>query len=1169
MTLVTDYALTDRYTADSGTVFASGIQALARIPIEQLRRDSRKGMNTAAFVSGYPGSPLGGFDQEMARALRTVTDLAIVHRPGVNEELAAPAVMGSQLAATRPDATYDGVVGIWYGKAPGLDRGSDAIRHGNFAGSGRTSGAIALVGDDPGAKSSTMPNSSDATLVDLQMPVLYPGTIAECIELGLHGIAMSRASGLWTAMKIVTPIADGTGTVRLPTLDSDIVIPNIDIDGTLWHHTPSATFLGPRMVGAEKELRGVRTEMARRYGHANALNLRTVDNPNAWLGIVTTGYTHTQVIDALRRLGLSDTDAIAAAGIRVLNLRMPLPFDTESVRDFAHGIEEIVVIEEKNPTLERLVRDSLYGTSNQPVVVGKLDHTGGTLFPEFGHLDADAIIEPLRQRLLPRLADRLAPAPPRRRERIPVAVARTPYFCSGCPHNASTQVPDGSTLGVGTGCHAITFFMDEERVGENIGITAMGNEGSHWLGMEPFVETAHVFQNLGDGTYFHSGQLAVQAAIAAGANITFKLLYNHTVAMTGGQDAAHQIGPAELARTLLDHGVAKVTITTDDTSKYRDVLLPRAVEVIDRSRLLDVQRDLESVAGVTVMIHDQGCAAELRRRRKRGTVAAPTTRVVINHRICEGCGDCGAVSNCLSVQPIDTPLGRKTTIDQDSCNLDFSCLEGDCPAFMTIDVGDAERTPPRPIVTDEQHNTIPEPTTSAAPTSIRMTGIGGTGVVTAAHILATASLLCGLNADGLDQTGLSQKAGPVISDLVINPAGVQRRSNLIGEQDANLIIAFDELVALSDAALSAGRHGHTRVVASTSQTPTGAQVVDPRLRQPTTQDRADRLASCTDADAYISVDATTLANALTGTTATANTLLIGVVAQSGALPVSCDAIREAIRMNGVAVDANLAAFEWGRHYVHDAKHVAEIARRHTRDTHAVTAKPLSRHLERRIDALRGSHTVRDAVSLLAADLVEYQDSDYAQRFLDLVDLAAGIGDDELTETVARSFHKLLAYKDEYEVARLMTRPDGLGTARELTNDASAMSWHLHPPVLSSLGIDKKVKFGHRTAPLFKTLARGKRLRGTRLDPFGRTEMRRLERRLAEQYERSMSSILTNLSTTSPSAADLAEGTRIAGLADQVRGFEALKVRRATSYTEEFNIAASALSARLRNESTTP
>ena len=814
-----DYQLEHRYTRDEGRVFMTSIQALARLAAEQLNADRRRNHNSAALIAGYPGSPLGGFDLEVTRMLRSYPDLPIVHRPGVNEELAATAVMGSQLASTRPDARYDGVVGLWYGKAPGLDRATDAIRHGVFAGT-------SPVGDDPAAKSSTMPSSSDAALVDLHMPILYPGTTSECLELGLHAISLSRSSGLWSAMKIVTPVADGSETVDLPILTTEPVMTTVD------RAAPSSVFLGSaRMVRAEEEFRTVRSRAALDYGIANELNRVTVAGPDDWIGIAATGYTYYELRQALRRLGFESDDDLRNAGIRLLHLRMPVPFDPELIRRFASGMSEVLVVEEKNPTLEWLFKDALYDVTERPRIFGKAHSDGTVLMPSHGLLDADRILPGLRAHLAPRLESRLAPLPEKPRTSIPLTVNRTPFFCSGCPHNWGTKVPDGALVGAGTGCHGMSLLMPEDRVGETFGITAMGNEGAHWIGMEPFVDTNHVFQNFGDGTYFHSGQLAVQAAIGAGVSITFKILYNSTVAMTGGQDATFLVRVPEMAQILLAQGVKKIVVTTPIPDSYDRTGLPPGVEVWSRSRIVEVQEMLAGIEGVTVLINDQECAAELRRDRKRKRAETPTKRIVINHRICEGCGDCGDVSNCLSVQPFSTAFGRKTTIDQASCNLDFSCVMGDCPAFMEVDVAQTPAAAP-------QGESITAPAPQRSPDfvvsgthPIRLAGIGGTGVVTAAQILATAAMLDGWAVEGLDQTGLSQKAGPVVSDVILSEPG-RSSSNLIGSGEAVTLVAFDQLVGASDAVLDACAADRSRVLVSTGVIPTGTMISHPDIELP-------------------------------------------------------------------------------------------------------------------------------------------------------------------------------------------------------------------------------------------------------------------------------------------------------------------------------------------------
>ena len=1148
---VIDYALTDRYLKDSGRVFLTGVQALARIPVEQLRADRRNGLNTAAFVSGYPGSPLGGFDQEAARAAKLADDLPIICEPGVNEELGATAVMGSQLAATQPDFRYDGVLGLWYGKAPGLDRAGDALRHAAFAGTSRHGGAIALVGDDPAAKSSTLPSSSDATIYDLHMPLFYPGDVQETIDLARHAVALSRMTGTWTAMKIVAAVADGSGTVDLAADGLDIVTPDLSIpgdpSGRIYEPTPNGNLLTPTTLELERDFRDIRLILAQRYASANRLNHTTADPSDAWIGLVASGYTYHELLEALRRLGLPSLADIEAAGIRILQMQMPLSIDPANIRRFAQGLDEIVIVEEKNPTLEWLVKDALYGGPDQPRVVGKKHEDGRVLMRDHGILDAGAIVDGLRERLSARIADRLAPATPPKREKqlIPLSVDRSPYFCSGCPHNRSTKVPDGALVGAGIGCHGMVLLMEEDKVGESAGITAMGGEGVQFIGMAPFVDREHFIQNLGDGTFFHSGQLAIQASIAAGVNTTYKLLYNGTVAMTGGQDAVGGMGVPEIATALLAHGVRQVLITTEDLDRYDGVDLPHGptgrTEVWDRTRMIEAQEHLATVPGVPVLIHDQACAAQARRLRKRGEIETPPVRVAINHRICEACGDCGEVSNCLSVQPIDTPLGVKTTIDQSSCNVDYSCLEGDCPSFVAI-TPKPDKAKKRGTVTPATGLPDPVLVVPSDHFDLRMVGIGGTGVVTVAQVVATAAMLDGLHVRGLDQTGLSQKAGRVTGDLRIT-AGAPAPSNLIGDEGADVILAFDLLAAAGPATLAAGDPTRTVLVGSVSETPTGSMIGRPDRSYPELDDLRARVTTSTDVERNRYVDAAALTEQLLGSTAAANIFLLGFAYQQGCLPIAGTAIEEAIRLNGVAVDANLAAFAAGR---------SEAVSPGTGATRAggpeVSVPDLPAPLASRATALG------DAVALRAADLLAYQNAAYAERYLDLVERVAEIGDDTLTEAVAVSHHQLLAYKDEYEVARLLTGPEAAATIDAVGGAGAKASWKLHPPVFKALGMNRKIAIRTTVgSPAMKLLARGKRLRGTKLDPFGRAEVRKVERELIETFESSIETVLARLEAGSMTTE---EATAIAALPQAVRGYEDRKLERAATYRADLAAALS-------------
>ncbi len=956
------YELADRFRLEDGTVFLSGLQAVARLAVDQLRLDRRLGLTTAAFASGYQGSPVGTFTEELRRASSTVADLPIVVQPAVNEELAATAVMGSQLAMTLDDARYDGVVGIWYGKGPGFDRSSDAIRHAVFSGTSMHGGVVAVVGDDPAAKSSTLPSSSDATMVDLHMPILFPGDVQEALDLSRHAVALSRSCGLWAGLKLVTAVADGTGTVDVHPDRVRASSPVVDVDGHPFHPHPNGRLLTPYTLEMEREFQEIRWPLARRYGVDNGLNRVVTRTADDWIGIAACGHTFHEVREALRVLGLATDDDLRAAGIRLFQLLMPVPLDPGQAREFAEGLDEVLVVEEKNPTLEGLLKSSFYDGDHHPRVVGRRDERGDALVPGHGTLDVDTLLRPLHARLSARLDTRLRPldeviSP--QRTRIPLTVNRAPFYCSGCPHNRSTRAEPGTLVGGGIGCHAMVAMMDPERVGDIVGLTCMGGEGAQWIGMAPFVGRDHLVQNLGDGTFFHSGSLAVRAAVAAGVHITYKLLYNGTVAMTGGQDPVGQMTVPDIAAMLLLEGVERVIVTSDDPHRHPAGSFPAGVDVWDRSRFDDAQRVLADIPGVTVHIHDQACAAENRRGRSRGTIPTPGFRVVINERVCEGCGDCGDKSNCLSVQPVDTPYGRKTHIDQTSCNFDFSCLQGDCPSFATVTIDDRRAARAgRPVRLDAPTD-LPAPAVALVDrddVTVRLTGIGGTGVITVSQVLGTAAMLAGLHVRGLDQTGLSQKAGPVVSDLRItrDETAVSNHANASG---VDCLLAFDLLVGASDANLAGVRPDRTVVVASTDAVPTGQMVTHPDVALPAGAVLAERVGQVSRSEENRFLDAAGLADGLLGSTTTANILLLGAAVQAGAIPVPADAIEQAITLNGVAVDTNLAAFRWGRAWIDDPASVERAA-------------GLTRPA--------GPESFDDLVERLADDLVGYQSERYCR-----------------------------------------------------------------------------------------------------------------------------------------------------------------------------------------------
>ncbi|MDG2301571.1 MAG: indolepyruvate ferredoxin oxidoreductase family protein [Acidimicrobiales bacterium] len=1147
------YQINDRYTRNEGRVFLTGVQALARLPLQQLRADREQGQNTAAFLSGYPGSPLAGLNFEIDKAKSLDPRLPIVHRPVLNEEHGATAVMGSQLAAGQPDCEYDGIVGLWYGKAPGLDRAGDALRHAVFTGTSRYGGAVAIVGDDPAAKSSTLPSSSDATLVDLHMPILYPGDVKEVLTLGMHAVALSRITGAWTALKMVAAVADGSGTVDLSKSVVHPIVPDLTINGVPYLHQPDANLLTPNNLDLERDLRTSRAELVRRYIVANELNPTTVNPPDAWVGIISSGFTYHEVIHALDTLGLKSPHEIASAGIRLLHLQLPIPFDPQNIRNFANGLEEIIVVEEKNPTAEWLVKDALYGSSHQPRVLGKFHPDGRTLMPSHGILDANTMLGGLHERLSLKIPDRLRP--PKQKERmkdlLPLKVQRSPYFCSGCPHNTSTKVPDNALIGAGIGCHTMVLLMDDDRVGDIAGVTAMGNEGMQWIGMEPFVDRKHFIQNIGDGTYFHSGQLTIPSAVSAESNITFKLLYNGTIAMTGGQDPKGVLSVPDVTKVMVAQGVSKIIVTTEDPKLYGKTSFPDRVEVWDRSRVVEAQERLSEVEGVTVLIHDQSCAAQLRRHRKRGLVPQPGFRVLINHRICEACGDCGEISNCLSVQTKETILGPKTFIDQGSCNLDASCLEGDCPSFITISTK-SEQSFPSDIDLPDNFEGLPAPETSPFVDSLdlRMAGIGGTGVVTTAQILATSAMLDGYEVRGLDQTGLSQKAGPVVSDMRLSK-GIPRSSNLLTDASADVILAFDLLVGTSESSLKVAKSGHTVLVASDSPTPTGEMVGKPDAKLPSVRDLTERAATFTNSKENVYVSAASICEELLGDATSANIFLLGVAVQKGVIPVSSESVEQAINLNGVSVQKNLSAFRWGRVWMHDPAHVDKQVSCSSLEFSEVKLKQLPEKLETLIKSLNLSLPANELIRYLSLDLIGFQNKNCAEEFLMVVkraqEAAKCLEDEDsieiLVETVARGLHKLIAYKDEYEVARLFLDGEIKSEMLHIEGSTGQAKWHLHPPFLRALGMKNKLKIPYAIAePLMSVLASAKFLRGTPFDLFGYAKVRKIERELRDKYISSLDNAFEFLDQ-----ANYELVIDMAALALDVRGFEDIKLRSAESF----------------------
>ena len=1133
------FTLEDRYLTQDGEVYLTGVQALVRVVLDRLRDDRRAGLETAAFISGYEGSPLGGLDMELARRRGLMEPFQVVHQPGLNEELAATSVMGSQLAA-RLGLKGDGVTGYWYGKAPGLDRATDALRHANMAGSHPRGGAVALVGDDPNAKSSTVPSASEAALADLAIPVLFPADSAEIVEFGRHAVELSRASGLWSALKVVANVADAAGNV---TVSRDWAAPVLTAPGA-YRHEPSARLLGADLKRLEQSLYDVRLPLAVEYIRASGIN-RLMAGPADRVGIVAAGKSYLDVRQALRMLGLG-LDDLPRLGIRLLKLGAVWPVEPDVVLAFGAGLSEVIIVEEKRAFLEPAVKDVLYGLPSAPAVYGK------SLFTQAGELDPDMIARGLRARLSRHepIAAALAPQPelPRQRVSLPL-LARTPYFCSGCPHNTSTRVPEGSTVGAGIGCHTLALLMPSEAVGDIVGLTQMGGEGAQWIGMAPFVPTQHLIQNLGDGTYAHSGTLAIRAAIAAGVNITYKILFNSAVAMTGGQQAVGGQPLHVLAQRLQSEGAAKVVITSDAPSRVTRV---PGVAVRHRDELIAVQEELAAIPGVTVLIHEQECAAEKRRKRRRGKAAAPAQRVLINERACEGCGDCGATSNCLSVQPVETEFGRKTMIHQSSCNLDFSCLKGDCPSFLTVTPASRSARPARAAGLSEAGaaelaaDALPAPGSLAGSAagslggsaagdgfSVRITGIGGTGVVTVSQVLATAAFLDGQQVRTLDQIGLAQKGGAVVSDVKVTAVPVEQSAKL-ADGECDLYLACDPLVGADPVNLRVANAGSTVAVVSTAQVPTGAMVADPGVQFPGRAQISSAIEAAVARAVY--VDAHGLAERLFGDDQFANILQLGAGYQTGAIRLSAQAIERAIEANGTAVAKNIQAFRRGRQAVADPAGLERDLRGSA--TSAGAGAGTATGSGPAVDQAAGSDLDR-MLAIRVPDLAAYQDAAYAAEYASFVAKVRAAAPD-LAVPVARNLYKLMAYKDEYEVARLSLDPALDAAVEEQFGPGARVAYQLHPPVLRALGMNRKVSLGPWFRPAFRALRAARGVRGTRLDLFGRTEVRRTERALIAEYRAAIERVLS-ADPGHPLAAELAD------LPDMVRGYEEVKMASVARY----------------------
>ncbi len=1209
-----DYTLDDKYARTQGRIYLSGVQALVRLPMMQRLRDQAAGLNTGGFVSGYRGSPLGGFDLELWRA-RKHLDAANVHfKPGLNEDLGATMVWGTQQTNLFPGAKVDGVFGMWYGKGPGVDRSGDVFKHANAAGTHRHGGVLALAADDHACRSSTLPHGSEGEFTSALMPILNPAGVQDILDMGLVGWAMSRYTGRWIGFKTIAETVESSASVDVDPFAVQIVTPD-DFEmppgglGIRWPDPP---------MEQEMRLHRYAVKAAQAFARANRIDRVVIDSPNARLGIATTGKSYLDVLQALEYLGL-DARACAELGIRVYKIGMTWPLEPVGIRAFARGLEDILVVEEKLSFIESQMKELFYNFDfgldggRRPSIVGKHDEAGEWILPSTGELTPATIAGVIARRIqrfhdsehirdVLRWMEEKEGALALPRAQFP----RVPHYCSGCPHNTSTKVPDGSRAMAGIGCHYMVTWMDRS----TDTFTHMGGEGVTWSGQAPFTETPHVFQNLGDGTYFHSGTLAIRQSVATGVNITYKILYNDAVAMTGGQPVDGTLSVPQIAHQVRSEGVEVIALLSDEIEKWRDPsIFPSGVSFHDRRELDDVQKRLREVKGTSVLIYDQTCATEKRRRRKRGKLPDPDKRVAINSLVCEGCGDCGVKSFCVSVLPKETEFGRKREIDQSACNKDFSCVEGFCPSFVTVHGGKPRKG--KPATGLSKLANLPEPVFASdgtRPWNILVTGVGGTGVVTIGALMGMAGHLEGRGATVLDQTGLAQKGGAVTTHIRIAPKPADIHAVRIAAGEADLVLGCDMVVVNDYWTLSKLRAGRSQVVLNSYEAMPGTFTTRPDMQFPATDiisavrkalgggDEAAMSAEAAAARALNVVDATQLATALLGDAIAANLFMLGYAWQRGLVPLSLDALMRAVELNGAAIEMNKTAFAWGRLAAVDIEAVYEAAGivRNARTLAEATPslldplppgdwegnewgatsapKPQRREDELRhlpasatgaaagagsdgtadgdniaflpLDDARLSRSLDELIARRTAFLTDYQDAKYARRYADFVarvrsaEATRAPGSTDLTEAVSRYFFKLMAYKDEYEVARLYTSGEFERRLKQQFEGDFRLEFHLAPPLLARRDAEgrlRKKAFGPWVFSAFKVLAKLKGLRGGPLDVFGYTEERRMERRLIADYERTVGGLLETLDGGN---VDLA--AEIASIPEHIRGYGHVK-----------------------------
>ncbi|MBB3047806.1 indolepyruvate ferredoxin oxidoreductase [Litorivivens lipolytica] len=1134
-------SLDDKYALDTTRAYLTGIEALVRLPILQHQRDLEAGLHTAGFISGYRGSPLGGVDQALWKAGKYLDKHNITFQPGVNEDLAATAVWGSQQVGLFPGAKYDGVFGMWYGKGPGVDRSMDVIKHANAAGTAKFGGVLAVAGDDHAAKSSTLPHQSEHMFMGASMPVLAPANVQEVLDLGIYGWELSRYSGCWVGLKAITENMDSAISAEIDPHRINIVIPDqfeLPSDGVHIRHPDNA-------LDQERRLNKFKIYAAREFARVNNLNRTVIDSPKARLGIITSGKSYLDVLQALEDLGIDQRKA-ADIGLRVFKVGMPWPLEPVATHAFADGLEEILVVEEKRSIIEDQLTGQLYNwpVDRRPRVIGEFDEQGKDLLPNLSELTPAMVARAIASRIRrfyqsEEIEKRLSfynqkeQSLASKRNKI----ARLPHYCSGCPHNTSTQVPEGSQAMGGIGCHYMSTFM-ESRPAKTF--TQMGGEGVTWVGQAHFTDNKHIFQNLGDGTYFHSGLLAIRQAVASGVNITYKLLYNDAVAMTGGQPVDGSLSVEQIILQLRGEGVKRIAVVSDAPEKF-NFKKEDDVSLDHRDRLMAVQKELREIPGTTVLIYEQTCAAEKRRRRKKGLMEDPNRRIFINPAVCEGCGDCGKKSNCLSVIPKETELGRKRQIDQSACNKDYSCVEGFCPSFVSVIGGTPRKNKAASGVTE--FAALPEPVHPALdqPWNIVVTGVGGTGVLTVTAVLAMAAHIEGKGCATMNQTGLAQKFGPVVSHLRVAAKQDDINAVRIPAGDADLLLGCDLVVSTNDEAIAKVNVERSYAVINETEAPTAEFVYNPDAQFP--MDSMKRIIVEEVGEGKVDfIEATDIATHLLGDAVATNFFMLGHAYQKGYIPVSAEAIDEAIALNGVAIEFNRQAFVWGRRCVVDKESVKKLAG--VGKTHWEPLESLDEIVAFRVD-----------------HLTKYQDEAYARRYRERVEQVRAVeetldatGELKFTKAIAKALHKLMAYKDEYEVARLFSDSAFTDALTETFEGDMKLQFHMAPPILSKIdpdtGLPKKRVFGGWMLPMFRVLARFKNLRGTRWDIFGYSAERKTERALIGEFENTLDTMLPKLT-----AAKLPLAIECAELVQSIRGFGHVKDAAIAQYRERDKVLA--------------